>query len=145
MSLIDELSQKVVETYKSGHPKERVFLQTLKAALINGQKETGQDLTPEDEVRILGRELKLREQSKLDFEKGGRADLVKSIDDEIALLKKYLPEQIGEKEIREIVRKKAESMDNPSFGQLMGASMADLKGRADGARVSVIVKEVLND
>jgi len=145
MNLIDDLSREVVNAYKSGDTKKRVFLQTLKAALIKAQKDSGKELSSDAEIRVLKSELKMREQSKTDFKKGEREDLVKDVEEEIELLKNYLPEQVSDEKIREVAKKAIGKLESPDFGQAMRAVMTELKNQADGSRVANIVKEQLHD
>jgi len=145
MSLINDFSREIIDAYKSGDSKKRVFLQTLKASLIKTQKDLGKELSGDDEIKVLKSELKIREQSKDDFEKGERGDLVKNVEEEIEMLKKYLPEQISDEKIKEVAREVIGKLENPDFGQAMKAVMTELKGQADGSRVAGIVKKQLND
>lgn len=145
MSILGDFNKEIIDAYKSGDSKKRVLLQTLKAALIKAQKDAGGDLSAEDEQRVLKSELKIREQSRSDFESGNRDDLVKEVDEEIAMLKSYLPEQADDDKITDTARSVIGKLDNPDFGQAMKAVMAELKGQADGARVASIVKDELND
>ena len=145
MSILDDFNKQIIDAYKSGDSKKRVFLQTLKAALIKAKKDAGDDFSAEDEQRVLIGELKVREQARVDYENGGRDDLVKGVDEEIAMLKGYLPEQADDKKITDTVKAVIEKLDNPDFGQAMKAVMAELKGQADGSRVASIVKDELND
>lgn len=145
MSILDDFNKEIIDAYKSGDSKKRVFLQTLKAALIKQQKDSAGNLSADDEQKVLKSELKIREQSKADFEKGGRDDLVKGAEEEIEMLKGYLPEQVSDDKITEITKAVIEKSDNPDFGQIMKAVMAELKGQADGSRVASIVKNELND
>lgn len=145
MNLIDDLSREVIDAYKSGDSKKRVFLQTLKASLIKAQKDSGKELSDDDELKVIKSELKIQEQSRADFKKGGRDDLVKNAEEEIEMLKSYLPEQISDEKIQEVAKGVIEKLENPDFGQAMKAIMAELEGQADGSRVANIVKEQLDD
>lgn len=142
MSKIDYLSSEIIKEYKAGNTERRVLLQTLKAALLSKEKEKG-ELTEADEIAVLKNEVKQRQQARVDFEKGNRADLIEKTDTEIAEIKKLLPEEMSEQEIEKIVREVVESLPEKDFGAAMQQSMARLKGQADGALVSQIVRRVL--
>lgn len=93
---------------------------------------------------ILAKEMKTRKDSLAEFEKGGRQDLVDHVKAEMEVLKKYLPEQMSEEEIRTIVQKAiAACGDDVNMGNIMKHVMPKTKGRADGKMVNSIVKEFL--
>lgn len=101
-----------------------------------------------DIVPIIKKQVKMRADALDDFEKAGRSDLVDSYKKEIAVLKKYLPEEMSEDEIRKCVSSIAEASgidkDMKNMGKLMKEIMAELKGKADGSTVSKLVKEFLS-
>jgi len=142
MTKIDELSQEIIKEYKTGNEQRRVLLQTLKAALLMKEKEKGK-LTETDEVAVLKNELKVRQQARTDFEKGGRVDLVEKTDEEIAEIKKMLPEEMSEQEIEKVVREVISLSEDKAFGSIMKQSMSRLAGKADGGTVSQVVRRVL--
>jgi uncharacterized protein YqeY len=142
MSKIDELTQEIISEYKAGNSERRVFLQTIKAALLTKQKEKG-EITSEDEISVLKAELKQRQQAKAEYDNAGREDLSQKMDFEIAELQKMLPPQMGEEEIEKVVREVAESIEDKSFGSIMKESMIRLKGQADGSVVSQIVRKII--
>ena len=89
----------------------------------------------------------MRKDALADFEKAGRTDLVDSYKAEIEILKKYLPEQLSEEKILEIVKATAKDLDidggKQNMGKLMGPVMAKVKGMADGNLVKKVVMEFL--
>ena len=95
-----------------------------------------------EETKVLQKELKNKEEAKEMFIKGGRADLVAEQEAEIEWLKKYLPKDMSEVEIKEIVKKIVSQKGN-NFGIIMGEVMREIAGRAGGEIVSKIVKEEL--
>jgi hypothetical protein len=95
---------------------------------------------------ILNRELKQRKESLLEFEKAGRTDLVDQMNAEIAILQEYLPQQLTEDEIKEIVQaaiQETGASSKADMGKLMGVLMPKVKGRADGKVVNRIAQELL--
>ena len=93
---------------------------------------------------ILAKEMKTRQDSLREFEKGGRQDLVEHVQAEMAVLEKYLPAQLTEDEIREVVKNAiAACGDQVNMGNIMKHVMPETKGRADGKLVNTIVKELL--
>ena len=93
---------------------------------------------------ILAKEMKTRKDSLAEFQKGGRQDLVNHVTAEMDVLKKYMPEEMGEDEIRKVVSEAiAACGDDTNMGNVMKHVMPKTKGRADGKLVSTIVKEML--
>jgi uncharacterized protein YqeY len=147
MGLKDDLSASIVTALKA---KEKETVSTLRfflSAVKNKEKDLRRDIT-DDEVRSVAlAQVKQRQDSIEQFEKGGRQDLADKEKAELEILKDYIPEQLSESELREIVKAAitetgAESMKD--MGKLMKAVMAKAKGKADGKSVNKIVKELLS-
>ncbi|OIP78475.1 MAG: aspartyl-tRNA amidotransferase [Candidatus Portnoybacteria bacterium CG09_land_8_20_14_0_10_44_13] len=103
-------------------------------------------LTEEEIIGVVSSEAKKRKDAASEFESGGRPELAEKELKEAELLKKYLPEQMLEDEIRELVVeavKKVGATSPQEMGKVMGALMPQLKGKADGAVVQKIVQEEL--
>ncbi len=118
----------------------------LKASIQNEQIKKGADLNEEEELTVLSREMKQRRDSLTEFEKADRTDLAEKVKGEIAIVEKYLPAQLDEAEIRQIVAgaiEKTGASSPKEFGKVMGAVMPQVKGKADGNQVNAIVKELL--
>lgn len=121
-------------------------IRMLKASLQNEQIKVGHELNDEEELTILSREMKQRRDSLTEFEKAGREDLVEKVKSEIIIVEKYLPQQLSEEEIRQIVSQAIANTNATSaseFGKVMGVVMPQVKGKADGNQVNAIVKELL--
>ena len=106
----------------------------------------GYEATDEDVLEVVGREIKKRKEAIEMYEKGGRAELAEKETKELELLKGYLPQQLTEDEIREIVKNAISQTGASSIqemGKVMGAIMPLTKGKADGQIVSQIVRENL--
>lgn len=119
----------------------------LKASIQNEQIKAGHELNADEELTVLSREMKQRRDALSEFVQAGRDDLVEKIKVEIAIVEKYLPKQLTEEEIRQIVSEAIEKVKATSakeFGKVMGAVMPLVKGKADGNQVNAIVKELLN-
>ena len=117
----------------------------IRAAFKNAEIEARQSLTDEQAQAIIASEVKKLRDSLEQFRAGGRADLAEKAEREIALLSAYLPAQMTEEEVRTaVVSKIAELGAGPAdAGQVTGALMKDLRGKADGGLVSKLVKEAL--
>ena len=99
-------------------------------------------LTENEETAVLRKELKNKEESKEMFSKGGRQDLVDQMDYEIAIVKEYLPAEITEEKVREIVDQVIAEKGN-NFGMIMKEVMMKTGGAVDGNVISKIVREKL--
>ncbi len=109
---------------------------------IDGKKE----LTDEDVLGVIAKEVKSRRDSIEEFKKGNRQDLVDQNEAEIKILEGYLPEQMGEDEIRKLVAEAIEKVGATTpkdMGKVMKEIMPKTKGRADGKVVNGIVRELL--
>lgn len=141
-----QIQQELREALLQKDEVKTSVLRMLLAAFVNKEKEKGTELTLEQAQAIVQSEAKRRKESIEAFEKGGRQDLAGKEKAELEILKKYLPEQLSEEEVRKLV---AEAIGetgatNPQdIGKVMAAVMPKLKGKADGALVNAIVKESL--
>jgi uncharacterized protein len=103
-------------------------------------------LSDEEIIEVIFAEIKKRKEAILEFEKGKRKDLVEKETKEIEILKKYLPEQLSEKEVEKIIKetiKKLGAKDIKDMGRVMKELMPKLKGRVEGSLISKIVKDLL--
>ncbi|MFH1186724.1 MAG: GatB/YqeY domain-containing protein [Candidatus Levyibacteriota bacterium] len=111
------------------------------------QKGKGYEATDEDVLSAIQKEVKQRNDSIEQFKSAGRNELVKKEEKELEILKKYLPEQMSEEEIKKLVidaisQTNASSMQD--IGKVMGYLIPKTKGKADGSLVSKIVREKLS-
>ena len=123
-------------------------ISTAKAAILMVEKTDNRKLEEDEVITILAKEIKQRRESMLEFEKGNRQDLVDQCKAEIEILLKYLPQQLGEEEIKQIVKESAEELGADSIkdmGKVMAAVRPKVLGKADGKLVSQLVKEHLNN
>ena len=98
-------------------------------------------MTEKDELTVLQKELKNKQEAKEMFEKGGRANLVAEQDYEIEILKQYLPEAMSSSELEAIIDNVMKTENN--FGNIMREVGKIVAGRADGGQISAIVKTKL--
>ena len=120
----------------------RMVRSAVRQAEIDGKKELDDDGV----AAVISKELKQRKDSLEEFKKGGRDDLVEKTNEEIQVLLSYLPEQLGEDEIRNLVKAAIEETGAASpkdMGKVMKVLMPKTKGKADGKLVNNIVKEML--
>ncbi|MGX7245191.1 GatB/YqeY domain-containing protein [Enterococcus quebecensis] len=148
MSLLTTLNDDIKTAMKSKDKDTLSVLRMLKAAIQNEQIKTSRDLDGEEELTVLSREMKQRRDSLSEFEKAGRDDLADKVKIEIAIVEKYMPKQLSEEEIHQIVQKAIDQTGASSpkeFGKVMSAVMPEVKGKADGNQVNAIVKELLKE
>ena len=147
-----ELTQRIENDFKQAlRNKQEVAVSTfrmLKAAIHNKEIEKkGASLEEGELIRILSKQIQQREDSIAQFTKGNRPDLAQKEKKELEILKKYVPEQLSELKLAQIVEQaivESGSSDKSGFGQVMKIAMAKVKGRADGKLVSRIVSSKLS-
>ena len=147
MSLTDELNGDLKAAMKARDKQSLSVLRMLKAALMNEKINVGRDLTAEEEVSVISRELKQRRESLSEFESANRQDLVDGVKAEIAIVEKYMPKQLSDEEVRQVVADAIQQVGatgKGDFGKVMGAVMPKLKGKADGKLINQTVKSLLN-
>ena len=121
-------------------------LRMVMAAAHNRQIELGRNLTDDEVVEVLGRQVKQRRESVEQFRAGGREERAEAEEAEAAILAEFLPEQLGEAELRAMVDEAVAQTGASSpadMGKVMGALMPRTKGRADGKLVSDLVRQRL--
>lgn len=145
MTIIETVDQDIVAAQKSGEDFKRDALRFLKSSLKNAQIDFGGEITDAQAEAIVAREIKRRRESVESYKLAGKTDLADNETKEIEILKVYLPEQMGEPEIRDRVM--AYLKTNPAtadkVGQVIGGLAKDFQGKADMALVSKIVREQL--
>lgn len=147
MSLKDRLQEDWKNALKGKEKFKASVISMAKAAILQVEKDNKSSLNDDQVIEVLAKEVKQRRDALQEFEKGNRQDLVDSTNAEIDILLQYLPQQLTEDEIREIVRESAEKLGANSIkdmGKVMAAVRPSTNGRADGKIVSQIVKEYLN-
>lgn len=147
MSLLNTLNEDMKTAMRAKDKETLAVVRTLKASLQNEQIKLGTELSADDELTILAREMKQRRESLVEFEKADRTDLVEKTKSEIAIVEKYMPKQLSEDEIKTIVSAaiaKTGASSMKDFGKVMGVVMPETKGKADGNDVNRVVKELLN-
>jgi uncharacterized protein YqeY len=122
----------------------RLLIAAVKDKEIELQKR-GQ-LTDEQLLEVVKKEVKNRRESIEAYQKGGRGDLVDKETAELKILSNYLPREISDQQLEKIIGGVIEGQDVSGlhdFGKVMGPVMAKVKGRADGNRVATLVRSKL--
>lgn len=146
MSLLETLNADMKQAMKDKNKEALSVIRMVKSTVMNEQISLGHDLTPEEELTVLSREVKQRQDSLAEFEKGGREDLAAGIRSELTILAKYLPAQLTEEEIVAIVAAAIEqtvATGPKDMGKVMGVVTPQIKGKADGKVVADLVKATL--
>ena len=137
-----ELVQADTRTAMKAGERDRVGTLRMLASSLQQDEKEGKG----DAVAVLQRERKKRIEAAEAFETGGRSEQAAAERDEATLIESYLPEQISDEELERIVVAAVESTgatDVKEMGKVIGVVMPQVKGRADGKRVSTMVRERL--
>jgi uncharacterized protein YqeY len=123
-------------------------LRAIKAAILLAKTSEGAggELKEEDEIKLLQKLVKQRRDSLEIFQQQNRADLAQKEQEEIEIIEKFLPKQLGAEELRSLVAKIIAEVGATSpadMGKVMGAATKQLAGKADGKAISAAVKELL--
>ena len=145
--------KKIIEDDLGQAIKDRneIVLDTLrlfKAVLQNAEIEKKEELSDEKVAELISRQLKKHKDSIEEFEKAERNDLSEREKKQAEVLKKYLPKQLSDDELKKIASKVIKDKNIASakqFGQVMGEVMKQVKGRADGNKVKSVVEEVMGN
>ena len=147
MSLKDRLMQDFKDAMKAHDEVAKNTINLARAAIKQYEVDHRVELDEQGIIDILTKQVKMRKDALSDFEKAGRTDLIENYSREIEILMAYLPKQLTEEEILQIVcDTKAElGIDDgkANMGSLMGAVMPKVKGLADGGAVRKAVQSVL--
>jgi len=144
------LKEKLLEDLKNSMKDKNInrknVVQMVRADILKVEKDKQIELTDEQIVEIIAKEAKKRKESITDYEKGGREDLVKQIEEEISVLEEYLPKQLSQEETAEIVKKiieKTGASNMKDMGNVMKEAKQEIGAAADGKMLSDVVKSLL--
>lgn len=148
MTLLEKINQDMVSYMKSKDTFALGVVRMVKGAIQLEKINKKNELTDEDIVSVIAKQIKMRNDSIAEFEKAGRDDLINQNKQEIEILSKYMPEQLSLDEINKVIDE-AFAVVNPTSSKDMGLIMREvspkLKGRADMAQVNAIIKEKLQN
>ncbi len=130
-------AMKEKDTVKKG------VINLLRAGIQNQELALQRELTEEEELKVVQRELKQTKQSLEEGEKAGREDIVSAEKEKIAIIETYLPKQLSHEEILQLIETLGITKETP-MGQAVGQVMKETAGRAEGKVVSQAVKDYLN-
>ncbi len=148
MTLLENLNQDMKEAMKSKDKLTLSVIRMVKASMQNEAIKLGKpQLTEDEELSVLSREFKQRNDSLHEFKDAGREDLVEKVEQEIKVLQKYMPKQLSDDELETLVKEVIQAVGAESkrdMGKVMGALMPKVKGKADGSKVNQLVTKYLS-
>ncbi len=148
MSLLERLNNDMKQAMKNKEKDKLSVIRMVKASMQNEAIKLGvKELSEEQELTVLSRELKQRKDSLHEFDKAGRADLVEKLRTEIAIVELYMPKQLSEEEVAEMVKQtilEVGAKSKADMGKVMSAIMPKVKGKADGSLVNKFVQQHLS-
>lgn len=147
MTLEQKITEDMKAAMKSGDKLRLDTIRLLRAAIIEFNK-SGSDapMTTDEEQSILNREAKKRREALDLYKQSNRTELIEKGEQELAVIMEYLPKQLTEDEIKEIVRTIIADTgvtEMKDAGKVMGLAMKELRGKAEGTLVQTIVKTLL--
>ena len=144
------LKEKLLEDLKNSMKEKNIIrknvIQMVRAAILQIEKDKGIEVDDNKILEIIAKEVKTRNDSLGDFEKGGREDLVKQAKEEIEILSEYLPKQLTREELREkleVIVKEVGATTIKDMGKVMKVAKEQIGAAADGRSINEVVKEIL--
>ncbi len=145
------LREQILEAQKKAMKEKEAeklsILRVLWATIKNEEIEKGQQLNNEQIQELVARQVKQLKDALVDFEKGNRTDLIEQTKKEIAVLTVYLPEQMSDVDLEQLIKNillENNITDAKDSGKAMALIMPAVKGKTDGAKVRNIVNQILN-
>jgi len=146
MTLKERLLEDMKVAMKNKDSFRKNIISMVRAAILQVEKDTLKELDDDGVIGVITKEIKQRKEIIPEYEKGGRQDLIEKANKEIEILMEYLPKQLTEDEIRELVKQtinETGASGLKDMGKVMSVLMPKVKGKADGQVVNRIVKEYL--
>ena len=146
MSLLGRIETDLKDAMKAQDTTRRDTLRLILSALRGAEKELQRPLHDDEELQVLQRERKRRFEAAEAFRAGGREEQAQAEEQELAVLQEFMPEQLSEEELEEVVDSAIAEVGATSmrdFGRVMADVMPQVSGRVDGSVVSRLVREKL--
>ncbi|GEL07276.1 GatB/YqeY domain-containing protein [Salisediminibacterium halotolerans] len=146
MNMLERLQEDMKNAMRNKEKERLTVIRSLKSALQNEAIHQGRELSEEEELTVLNREMKQRKESLHEFIQAGRTDLADKTRQEIDIIEVYLPSQLSEEELDVIVQEtiaETGAASKADMGKVMSAIMPKVKGRADGSEVKKRVEQAL--
>jgi uncharacterized protein YqeY len=146
VSLIGRLEDELREATLARNAQRRDTLRLILNSLRGAEKELQRPLNDQEELQVLQRERKRRQEAAEAFRDGGREEQAASEEAELTVLEEFMPSQLGDEDLEEIIDDVIAEVGATSvrdLGRVMADVMPQVAGRAEGSRVSQIVREKL--
>ena len=146
MSLREQILNDIKESMKNQDKETLSVVRMVKGAIQLEEIDKKRELTDDEVVGVISKQIKQRKDANSEFEKGNRQDLIEKNKSEISILNRYMPEQLDSSEVEKIIDDKIRELgisDQKGMGLLMKELNGLLKGKADISMVSSIVKQKL--
>lgn len=146
MSMQAKLMDDLKTSMKTKNKLRKDVITMVRAAVKQREVDERVELNDEDVIEIISKQVKQKKDSIVEFEKGDRPDLVELTNKEIDILLEYLPLQLTEEELDEIVKATIEEVDAKTakdIGKVMGSILPKVKGKADGSTINRLAREYL--
>ncbi len=147
MSLKDRIKNDIKEAMRAKDTQKRDTLRNLSAAIKQIEVDERRELSDADVEKILQKYVKQREDALSQFKEAGRDDLVAKEEAELKLVRSYLPEPLSDEELENIIKEIIEQTGASSMkdmGRVMKEARDAIGSRADGGRISALVKKLLS-
>jgi len=147
MNFSERVRNDLTKAMKAGQKARVSVLRMLLAGLHNEEIELGRQLRDEDALRIVRKAIRQRQESIREFNRGGREDLVKTEEQELAILQEYSPKMMEEEEVEKYADEaiaEAGAAELKDLGRVMAVLMPKLSGKAEGSLVNRVVREKLS-
>lgn len=140
--LKEKLTKDIMVSMREKNTLRKGLLQLVKASIENFEKKEQRTITTEEEIALVQREVKQTKESLESAKAAGREDLVEQNETKLKILSEYLPTQLNEAEVTEIV-KAAGVVSGMNMGEAMKLAMPQLKGKTENALISKVVKQLI--
>lgn len=144
------LKEKLLEDFKNAMKEKdelkKNTIMMIRSAILQIEKDTQKELSENEILEIIAKELKKRKETLSDIEKSGRDDLISEVNNEIAIIKAYLPEELSKEEVEKIVAeaiKESGATSIKEMGKVMQIAKAKTAGRADNKMLSDLIRSSL--
>jgi hypothetical protein len=146
--MLNKINEDLKTALKQGDNITKSVLRYLKSEIHNREISIGSSLTNEQIIDVLNKQAKQRRESIEAYTNGNRSDLVEIEEKELSIIMNYLPDQLSETEIENIVKEgiiETKATSSKDIGKVMSWVMPKVKGKADGKTISATVNAILNN
>lgn len=147
MTLKERLMEDMKVSMRNKETLKKSVITMIRASVKQKEVDDRVDLTDDDVVELIAKQLKQQRDALVEFEKAERDDLIAQTKAEIEILASYLPQQLTDEELEVVVRDAVAEVNAQSIkdmGKIMGKVMLVAKGKVDGRRINEMVKKILN-